>query len=119
MKHIFLSFSYALKGLLIIFKEEKSFRIQIVITILVFVLGIYLGLSNIEWAIISITAFFILSIEALNTAIEDLCNKVEPNKDPLIGKIKDISAGAVLLVSIGSILVAVFILVPHLLKALF
>lgn len=113
MSHLIKAFGYALKGIVATIKEERSFRIEIVITILVFVSGLYLGLSSIEWAILSITAFFVLAVEALNTALEDLCNKVEPNRDPTIGKVKDISAAAVLLVVIGAILVALFIFVPY------
>jgi diacylglycerol kinase len=113
MKHTIRAFGFACKGFVACFKEERSFRIEIVITVLVFAFGIYLKLSSIEWAILSITAFFVLAVEALNTALEDLCNKVEPNQDPAIGKVKDISAAAVLLAVIGAVLVALFIFIPY------
>ena len=54
--------------------------------------------------------------EALNTAIERLCDKIEPNKDDKIKIIKDIAAGAVLLSSIFSATVGAIIFIPHIIS---
>ena len=52
--------------------------------------------------------------EMLNSAIEKLCDVVEPNKHTQIKIVKDISAAAVLLASIFSVVVGIIILGPYL-----
>ena len=51
----------------------------------------------------------VLAAEIVNTAIEDLCNKVEPNTDSVIGKIKDTMGGFVFIVALGSAIIGVMI----------
>lgn len=54
----------------------------------------------------------VVGIEGANTAIEKLCDFVHPDFDKRIGLIKDISAGAVMLVSIGAVIVGLIIYLP-------
>jgi diacylglycerol kinase (ATP) len=49
----------------------------------------------------------------INTAIEDLCDKIQPDQDPAIGKIKDMSSGSVLVASLGALLVGVVVVLYH------
>jgi diacylglycerol kinase len=51
-------------------------------------------------------------LELVNSAIERLADKISPEHDPLIGKIKDISAAAVLITAIAAVIVGLIILVP-------
>ena len=55
----------------------------------------------------------VLSAEILNTAVEDLCNKIEPNQDNAIGKIKDVVAAFVLVAVIGAIFLVVMTFANH------
>jgi diacylglycerol kinase (ATP) len=55
-----------------------------------------------ELAIILLTIAFVLSVEALNTAIELLCDRITLHDDPQVAKIKDISAGASLIGVVGA-----------------
>jgi diacylglycerol kinase (ATP) len=57
-----------------------------------------------------------LSAEIINTSIEDLCNKVEPEYDPVIGKIKDTTGAFVLVAALGSVLVGVLVFYSHFIK---
>ena len=50
--------------------------------------------------------------EAFNTAIEALCDKVSPGFDPLIGRAKDLAAGAVLLFVFAAITVGLIVFIP-------
>jgi undecaprenol kinase/diacylglycerol kinase (ATP) len=54
----------------------------------------------------------VISFELINTAIEELCNMIHPEQHPLIKKIKDISAGAVLLAATGSVIASLIIFLP-------
>jgi len=55
------------------------------------------------------------SAEAFNTALELLCELVSPEFHPLVGRAKDVAAGAVLIAAIGSAIVGAILLVPHVL----
>lgn len=90
-------------------REEASFRIQTWITAFVIILGIYLKFASLEWIILVVCIVSVLSAEMINTAIEDLCNKVEPKTDPVIGKIKDITSGFVLVVAIGAAIIGIML----------
>ena len=107
------SMSWAKKGLLTVLKEEDNFQVEILISIAVIVLGVIVHLSQIEWIFICISITIVLSAEIINTAIEDLCNKIEPNQDETIGKIKDMMAAFVLTLCIGSVIIGIVIFTPH------
>ncbi len=106
------SFTYACAGLITFFRNERNGKIQLLIAILTVTAGIFLHLSFQQWATILICATMVLSMEMVNTAIEKLCNLVEPEKHPEIKIIKDIAAGAVLLAAFVSLIVGVFIFLP-------
>lgn len=107
------SFTFALAGIKTVWKEEGNFKIQTVLAFLVLVFIFYFKFSLIESALIVLTIVLVLASEMVNTAIEDLCNRVETNTDPVIGKIKDISSGFVLLSSIGAVVVGVLVFCSH------
>ncbi|MDD5152441.1 MAG: diacylglycerol kinase family protein [Candidatus Pacebacteria bacterium] len=113
MKRLIKSFLYAINGIYTVWLEEASFRIQVWVTIAVIALGIYLKINFLEWIILINCIVAVLSAEMINTAIEDLCNKVEPKTDPLIGKIKDITSGFVLVVAIGALVIGVILFSRH------
>jgi diacylglycerol kinase len=113
MKQLVKSFYYAWNGLRSVWQEEQNFRIETGATLAVLGLSYWLRLSLGEWAVILLCVIIVLAAEMVNTAIEDLCNKVEPNHDPMIGRIKDIMAGFTLLVSLGSAVVGILIIVQH------
>ena len=56
----------------------------------------------------------VLGIEGLNTAVEKIADFVQPEFDEKIGFIKDISAGAVMLVSIAASIIGLIIYIPKL-----
>ncbi|MES2409740.1 MAG: diacylglycerol kinase family protein [Patescibacteria group bacterium] len=108
----FFSLKCAAKGIKTVLKEEQNFQIEIIIALFTILLGIFLNISNIEMAIIIISIIIVLTAEIVNTAIEDLCDKIEPHHDSIIGKIKDIMAGFVLITSIGTVVVGLIIFLP-------
>ena len=107
------SFGFALTGIKIAWREELNFKIELACGLLALLAGLLLHISLTEFAIIALTIGFVLAIEGLNTALEELCDKFQPTHDPHIAKIKDLAAAAVLISSIGAILVALFIFGPH------
>ena len=74
--------------------------------------GFYFEISNIEWILQLFAIAMVLGIEGLNTAVEKLSDYIQPKFDPKIGLIKDISAGAVMLVSIAAAIIGFIIYLP-------
>ncbi len=111
MKKLLKSFGWAMHGIASVWREEVNFRIQSVVALLVVGIGVYLGFTILEWIIIAACITSVLSAEILNTAIEDLCNKVEPQTDPAIGKIKDMMGGFVLLVALTAGVIGLLVIV--------
>ena len=114
MNKLIKSFGWAINGLRTVWHEEVNFRIEVAIALAVVGAGVYLQFSKLEWAFIIISICAVLSAEIVNTVIEDLCNKIEPNTDPIIGKIKDMMGGVVLLVCATSVIIGVMVFTNHL-----
>lgn len=115
LKKLVSSFKYAFSGLKIAFKKEQSFRIQLIIASLVLIAAFVFGLSNQEKAILVLTCGFVLGLELLNSQIEKVLDIIQPCLDHRVKHIKDLSAGAVLIASISSLLVAIFLFLSRLL----
>lgn len=105
---------YALKGMFLLLRTEASIKIQFVIALVVTGAGFYFNISNTEWMIQLVAIGMVMGIEGLNTAVEKLSDYIQPENDPKIGFIKDISAGAVMIVSILASIVGLLIYVPKL-----
>ena len=103
---------YALKGALLLIKTEASIKTQIFIALVVTAGGFYFDITTTEWILQILAIALVLGIEGLNTAIEKLADYVQPEFDAKIGFIKDISAGAVMLVSIAATIIGLIIYLP-------
>lgn len=112
------SFFFALQGLKDCLLNEKNFRIQYVIALLVTGLGIFFSLHATEWMILLVCFALVLSFEIINSAIEKLCDLVCPSIHPVIKKVKDMCAAAVLVSAIISFIVGCIIFLPKV-KGLF
>ena len=111
LRERFRSFVYAGRGLKLLFLEHNTW-IHLVATLCVAIVGWWVSLSPIEWAIAISLVGGVWITEALNTAIERLCDHVTPDMHPAIGRIKDIAAAAVLLSAITAVLAGLCIFVP-------
>jgi diacylglycerol kinase (ATP) len=106
------SVGYALKGMFLLLRTESSIKIQFFIALVMTAVGFYFEITNTEWILQLFAIGMVMGIEALNTAIEKICDYIQPKKDPKIGLIKDISAGAVMIVSIVASIIGLIIYVP-------
>lgn len=106
------SVGFALKGALLLIKTEASIKIQVFIALVMTAGGFYFDISPTEWILQIFAISLVLGIEGLNTAVEKLADFVQPEFDEKIGFIKDISAGAVMLVSIGASIIGLIIYLP-------
>ena len=106
-------FGYALKGIGIAWREELSFQIQIIVGVLVLILSYVFHISKNEFLIIILTVGAVLAVETLNTALEEFCDMVKGSHDPHVAKIKDLAAGAALLISMAAFAVGCIIFLPR------
>ena len=115
-KKIINSFKYAIEGFISSFKTERNMKIHILAMTIVIALGILLKLSKIEWCIITIAIVVVISAELFNTAIETVVDMISPQKNPEAKLAKDIAAGAVLTLAIGTVIIGVIIFIPKIIK---
>ena len=109
------SIGFALKGAFLLIRTEASIKIQIFIAIVMTAVGFYFEISNTEWIFQILAIALVLGIEGMNTAVEKISDFVQPEFDVKIGFIKDISAGAVMLVSIAAAIIGLIIYLPKIL----
>ena len=112
MKNRIRSFGYAFKGIKAVFGNEANMNIHLIMSILVIICGFIFKISITEWMLCIICFGLVISLEMLNSAIENLVNLVSPEQNKIAGKIKDISAGAVLIAAICAAIVGLIIFVP-------
>ena len=112
LKNRLKSVVYAVRGAILLIRTEASIKVQVVLGLLVTALGFYFEISNMEWIIQILAVAMVLGTEGLNTAIEKLADFCQPEFDERIGFIKDVSAGAVMLVSTAAAIVGLIIYIP-------
>lgn len=103
----------ALVGIRVMIFSQQNAWIHSIATILVVIFGIHFNLTNAEWCWIVLAMMAVWTAEALNTAFEFLTDVASPTFHPLAAKAKDVSAGAVLITAIGSIVIGLLIFGPH------
>ncbi len=106
----------AFLGLQAAFKEERNFRIQFLIAVIIIILMIVCKLNPIEKSILLLTILVVLSLELINSQIEKFLDLIQPDHHPRVKIIKDFSAGAVLISAFGSIIIGVLIFMPYIIN---
>lgn len=114
LKARFRSIRIAIDGLRQVILTQQNARIHALATLVVFSLGFLGDLSRLEWSLLLLVVGFVWAAEIINTAIEDLVDLISSEKSPAAKKIKDISAGAVLISVLVSIVVGLIIFGPRL-----
>ena len=111
-KRLINSFKYAFEGIYTGLKIEQNMKIHFIIMILVIIFGIILKISKMEWIICIILFAFVISLELINTAIENTVDLITQEKNPKAKIAKDVAAGAVLVSAIASAIIGLIIFVP-------
>jgi diacylglycerol kinase len=106
------SFGYALAGIAHMLRYSKNLRIQAVVTVIVCVIGLWLEISRIEWALIALIIGLNWFAEFVNSAIEAAVNLASPDFHPMAQVAKDVAAGSVLLLTIIAVIMGSLIFIP-------
>jgi diacylglycerol kinase len=104
-------FKYAIKGIISAF-SHRNFLIEFCIGALVVISMFFFDYNYIEKAILFLIIFLVLAAEKINSAIEKTIDIISPEHNKLAGEAKDLAAGAVLLLAICSIIIALLIILP-------
>ena len=115
MKKLIRSFGYAFKGVAYATKTQLNFRIHLGAALIAVAMGLYFHISQHEWLWIGLCITIVLVIEIFNTMIETLTDFVSPGYNEKAGRIKDMSAGAVVIAAAFALIVGLVIYLPKLL----
>jgi diacylglycerol kinase (ATP) len=108
------SFGPAFKGLKSAFLAENNFKVHLLAAVIVIALGFFLHVQRNDWLWLIAAIGGVFMMEFINTAIEKLTNLASPEYNEEAGKVKDISAGVVLIASFTSTIIGAIILIPYL-----
>lgn len=108
------SFEHAYRGMISAVRTQRNMRFHVVAAILVLVVSLLVGVSKLELAILVLTILLVFVTEMFNTAMEFVVDLVTSEYHPLAKLAKDVSAGAVLVSSVGAVLVGYLILADNL-----
>lgn len=113
MKKFLLGFFYAFQGLALLVKTERNFKFHLFAFVCISFISFLFKIEKTEWLAILIISAIILTTEALNSAIEKLCNHLHPEIHPAIKSVKDIAAASVLISSIIAVVIGGIIFLPR------
>lgn len=103
----------ALRGIGTMLVGQQNAWVHMVATVTAIVLGLALKIDLGQWCWIIAATVAVWTAEALNTALELLCDVASPEFHPLVEKAKDVAAGAVLVTAIGAVAIALLVFGPH------
>ena len=109
-KRILKAFVYSWQGFKAVFKSEEAFRQDIFVLVVGTVICFCLNLSGIQRALMIFSLFLILLMEAVNSAIEIIIDRISEEYHPLSGRAKDVGSLLVLLAFINAFVVWILIL---------
>jgi len=102
---------YAVDGLKHAVKSETSFKLELLIALIVFPLIYFMPFEFMFKLVLLVTYFLIMIAELLNSAVENVVDLVTKEIHPLAKSAKDVAATAVLFSVVLHILCWVFILI--------
>ena len=110
LTRILSAFKNSTDGLKNTFKNEEAFKQELILTIILTPLAIYIGENHIERIFLITSLILLLLVELINTAIEVVIDRVSHEKNDLSKLAKDIGSAAVLIAFINCFIVWFFIL---------
>ena len=96
-RRLLLAFVNSWKGFRGAFRNEAAFRQEVALAVVLLPLGVYLGKSPIEKALLISSVLLVLVVELLNTGIETVVDRIGLERHELSGLAKDVGSTAVLL----------------------
>jgi len=108
--------NFAIEGIIYTARTQRNIRYHLLAAALVLVISALLPITKGDFLVIILIISLVLMVEVMNTAIEELVNMISPQSNYMAKIVKDITAGAVLISAITSIILGGLIFIPHLLS---
>ena len=109
-RQIWCAFIWSLKGLRAAWRIEASFRLEVILLVILFPLGLWLGDGPIEKVLLAGSLLPVPSAELLNSGLEALVDKLWPGQHETAGRIKDMGSAAVFLLMLNMLTIWIVIL---------
>ena len=111
------SVRHAVRGIIAAIMREENFRIELLCAWLVLLFAFFFHLSIIDWAFLMSVITVVLTLELVNSAVEQMLDVVKPRLHGQVKLIKDMLAGAVLVAILGACAVGLVVFFPHVVEA--
>ena len=108
------AFGHAFRGWWYVLKTQHNAWIHSIVATAVIMVGLWVGLKPLDWAVIVLTIAMVFTAEFINTAIEAVVDLASPVHHPLAKVGKDVGAGAVLVAALAGVVIGLLILGPPL-----
>lgn len=118
--HFTQAFKHALDGILDIIHHEPNMRYHMIFALGALLCGIILRISRMDWLWITLAIFTVILTEFANTIAESLSDLVTHGRyDPLVKRVKDVAAGAVVVAALFAVITGGLVFMPRLWTLLF
>jgi diacylglycerol kinase (ATP) len=107
------AFGYSLAGFRACYRHEAAFRQEVLVAVVVLPLGLWLGETGVERALLVGSWLLVMIVELLNSAVEATVDRFGPELHKLSGRAKDIGSASVLLSITLAVMVWALILLPR------
>jgi diacylglycerol kinase len=113
VKRLLKSFRYAWRGFWYVIRTEQNVRLHVVAVFVVIFLMVYFQVSLWQAVILVLVMTLVLTLELINTIFEKMVDVLQPRMHHYVGVIKDVMAAAVLVSSIGAVIIGILIFAPY------
>lgn len=100
-------FHAAYRGFVRCINTERNMRIHTVVSLYVFVFSFFFELSAAAYAVLFLIFGMVMALEIVNTGLEALADQISPGYSPVVKVVKDIAAGAVLIMAFFAVAIAI------------
>ncbi|MEI7667994.1 MAG: diacylglycerol kinase [Erysipelotrichaceae bacterium] len=107
-------FHFAINGLINGLRYDSSIQIQVLFAAIALSIAYIFRFTQIEFVILTICIGFVLSFEYLNSALEAMLDRLQPNVHPLAKQAKDLGSASVGISALISLIVGLIFLFNHL-----
>ena len=97
MARLFDATGYSIKGIGAAWRNEAAFRQEVALCVVLFPLSFLVARSIEQWLLLTTPLFLLLIVELLNTAIENVVDRIGSERHDLSGQAKDMGSAAVLI----------------------